>query len=63
MHLVITNTSCCSLCKSVGDIWHSKNLLAKNNRALLATADEDRVDGLYGGSLSQRSGAITKAQP
>ena len=28
--------SCCRLCKSVGDnISHSKNLFAKNNRALL----------------------------
>ena len=42
------NTSCCRLCKSVGDISHSKNLFAKNNRALLATVEE-----LYGGSLSQ----------
>lgn len=42
------NTSCCRLCKSVGDISHSKNLFAKNNRALLATAEE-----LYGACLSQ----------
>ena len=41
-------TSCCRLCKSVGDIAHSKNLFAKNNRALLAAAEE-----LYGGSFSQ----------
>ena len=41
--------SCCRLCKSVGDnISHSKNLFAKNNRALLASVEE-----LYGGSLSQ----------
>ena len=39
----------CRLCKSVGDnISHSKNLFAKNNRALLASVEE-----LYGGSLSQ----------
>ena len=43
------NLSCCRLCKSVGDnISHSKNLFAKNNRALLAFLEE-----LYGGSLSQ----------
>ena len=43
------NLSCCRLCKSVGDnISHSKNLFAKNNRALLAFVEE-----LYGGSLSQ----------
>ena len=42
------NLSCCRLCKSVGDISHSKNLFAKNNRALLASVEE-----LYGGSLSQ----------
>ena len=42
------NLSCCRLCKSVGNnISHSKNLFAKNNRALLASVEE-----LYGGSLS-----------
>ena len=42
------NLSCCRLCKSVGDVSHSKNLFAKNNRALLASVEE-----LYGSSLSQ----------
>ena len=42
------NLSCCRLCKSVGDISHSKNLFAKNNRMLLASVEE-----LYGSSLSQ----------
>ena len=42
------NTSCCRLCKSVKDIAHSKNLFAKNYRALLTAAEE-----LYGGSFSQ----------
>ena len=42
------NTSCCRLCKSIGDIAHSKNLFAKNYRALLTAAEE-----LYGRSFSQ----------
>ena len=42
------NTSSCRLCKSVGDIAHPKNMFAKNNRVLLAAAEE-----LYGGSFSQ----------
>ena len=45
------NLSCCRLCKSVGDnISHSKNLFAKNNRALIASVP---VEELYGRSLSQ----------
>lgn len=42
------NTSWCRLCKSVGDVAHSKNLSAKNYRALLTAAEE-----LYGRSFSQ----------
>ena len=34
------DTSCGRLCKSVRDIVHSKNLFAKNYRALLTAAEE-----------------------
>ena len=34
-----TSSSCCRLCKSVGDTSYCKNLFGKGNRALLATAE------------------------
>ena len=42
------NTSCCSLCKSVGDVSCSKNIYAKGNRTLLAAAED-----IYGWTLKQ----------
>ena len=34
------NSSCCRLCKSIGDVSFSKNIFAKGNRALLAAAED-----------------------
>ena len=43
-----TNSSCCRLCRSVGDTSSWKNLFGKGNRALLATAEI-----IYGSPLIQ----------
>lgn len=40
------NSSCCRLCKAIGDSRHCRNLFSKGNRQLLATAEE-----LYGKAL------------